>query len=71
VVTWSDAAGHLAYAALLLGQWLVTGRHRHGFALRVAGSLAWAGLGLALGMSSIVLWSLAFAAVDARAWWRW
>lgn len=67
-----DLLGHLFYVALLAGQWLGgRARRRSGYAARVAGSLGWAAIGAYMDMSSIWIWSLAFAYVDARIWWTW
>lgn len=63
-----DFLGHLAYAVLIVGHALVArGKATAlGFALRFCGSLGWAAIGLALGLSSLVVWSLAFAVLDLR-----
>lgn len=66
-----DALGHGFYVALVAGQLAITRRRAWGWALRLAGSLGWAVLGVDLGLSSVVLWSLIFAVVDARGWWAW
>lgn len=66
-----DALGHLGYVALLGGQLAISRRYAWGWALRVVGSLLWAGLGVAVGLTSIWIWSLAFVAVDLRGWLMW
>lgn len=65
-----DIAGHAAYLALICGQFAVARKRRWGWVVRVVGSLVWAVLGWFLGLSSVVLWSLAFAAIDTYGWWR-
>lgn len=70
-MSYFDVAGHLAYALLIAGQLRITHKHRDGFLLRAAGSAAWAVLGWHMGYSSIVLWSSAFAFVDARGFCLW
>lgn len=61
-----DACGHAGYLALVLGTLaLALGRPRLGWPLRVAGSVGWAVLGYLMGYSSILAWSLVFAAIDS------
>ncbi len=66
-----DAIAHAGYTSVFLGQFLLTRKNRGGWLLRIGGDLAWVGFGVTLDMSSIVLWSIAFAINDARGWWLW
>ena len=59
-----DVIGHCAYAILALGTALLGTWPRIGWTLRLVGSLTWAGLGIALGLSSIWFWEGIFVAVD-------
>lgn len=67
----ADVLGHVFYVSLALGQWLVTNRSGWGFAVRIVGSLGWAAIGVAVGMSSIWFWSIVFAGIDLRGYLRW
>ncbi len=62
-----DLLGHAAYVLLMLGTILVAKvpRCRRGWALRMSGTATWMGIGVAMAMSSIYLWSLVFLAIDA------
>ena len=65
-----DLAGHLAYAATASGHVILVRSpewKRSGLALRLAGDLGWVALGFALGLSSVVVWGLVFAAADGWA----
>jgi hypothetical protein len=66
-----DFFGHLAYAALALGTWLVGKRLTLGWALRAAGSATWLVLGVVMAMSSIWFWSAVFLATDLAGFYRW
>jgi hypothetical protein len=59
-----DIFGHLGYAMLISGTWLVGKKKRVGWLLRLGGSTTWMVLGFCLGLSSIYLWSAGFMAVD-------
>ncbi len=66
-----DLFGHLAYVGLVLGHVLVARKQRVGFLARALGGLCWAVLGIHLGLSSIVIWSLVFVGIDLYGWRRW
>ena len=66
-----DLFGHAGYILLLVGQLLITKKRKIGFLIRLVGELGWGVIGLALGMSSIVIWSLVFAVVEVVGWVRW
>ena len=66
-----DALGHLFYLFLVLGMVLISRRSAWGWALRLAGDLGWFSLGVALGLSSVMLWSAVFALIDFRGWQNW
>jgi hypothetical protein len=66
-----DALGHLAYLFLFVGMFLLARGHRAGWLLRIVGSLMWAALGFPLAMTSIILWDLAGAGIDAYGFYRW
>lgn len=58
-----DAWGHLAYLLLGAGSLLLAWEMRLGWAVYVSGDLIWAYIGWRMGMSSIYLWSVAFASI--------
>lgn len=66
-----DFFGHLGYAALVLGMWLVVQRRAAGWAVRSAGSATWVVLGIIMDMSSIWFWSAVFLAMDVFGFLRW
>lgn len=66
----ADAWGHVGYVLLLAGQWLVSGGRASGWLLRVLGGFVWLGVGVAIGMPSIWLWTGLFIAIDVRGWLR-
>ena len=66
-----DFFGHLAYASIMVGMFLLARRNAYGWVARLLGDAGWVVLGFALGMSSIVLWGLTFIAVDIAGWRKW
>jgi len=70
-MNWIDIFGHFAYASLIAGQILITRKQAKGFILRIFGSLVWVLLGGFLGLSSVIVWSAVFAAVDIYGFWNW
>ena len=67
----SDLAGHLFYVFLIVGTTMTGRGMRSGWLLRLVGSLGWAAIGLYIGMTSILLWSLAFAVIDYYNYSKW
>ncbi len=65
-----DAWGHVGYVFLIAGTWVVVKRPTAGWLLRVAGSVVWLGVGVAIDMPSIWLWSVVFAGLDLRGAWH-
>jgi hypothetical protein len=65
-----DPIGHLAYASIVLGTFLVARGDGRGWLLRLAGDATWVGLGLALSLSSVYVWESAFVVTDLLALWR-
>lgn len=66
-----DVIGHVAYMSLVLGMVLLSRRNVYGWLARFVGSATWLGLGIAMDMSSIWLWSAVFAVVDISGWRTW
>ena len=66
-----DLFGHVAYALLFGGMFLVTKKLRAGWAIKGAGDVIWVAIGWQLGMTSIVMWGVGFVMMDALGWWRW
>ena len=66
-----DILGHFGYALILAGMMLVSAKSPWGWALRLLGELVWLLIGVELGMSSMVLWGLVFAALDVRTFYTW
>jgi hypothetical protein len=66
-----DFFGHLGYASIMVGMFLLARRNAYGWVARLLGDAGWVALGFALGMSSIILWGLVFIAVDISGWRKW
>lgn len=66
-----DILGHIFYAFLLAGMISIAFDYRIGWWLRAIGELGWVGLGVTLGLSSIVVWGLIFVAIDLYGAYRW
>jgi hypothetical protein len=66
-----DTLGHIFYAILLAGMVCLAAGWRIGWWFRIIGELGWVGLGLALGLSSIVIWGLIFVAIDLYGNYKW
>lgn len=71
MMTKVDFFGHFFYASLFLGMLLLSAKDFRGWAFRFAGEVGWIGIGLVMGMSSIVVWGLAFMVVDVLGYLQW
>lgn len=67
----SDMLGHVGYFFLVFGTVLLGHRHASGWLVRLAGSLVFIALGFLMGMSSMVVWSIAFAVIEVRGFVHW
>lgn len=66
-----DALGHIGYSLLGVGVLLLGRRVAAGWLFRLVGQAVWLAIGIALGMSSIYVWSTAFLVLDAVGYYRW
>ena len=66
-----DTLGHVFYLFLFIGMLGIAFNRRVGWWFRITGELGWGVLGAILGLSSIVIWSIIFAAVDILGLYRW
>ncbi len=66
-----DIAGHIAYILMIIGHIFITKKKAYGFVLRVVGGVIWVLIGGFLSMSSIIVWSGVFAAVDIWGYIKW
>lgn len=66
-----DFFGHWFYFFLFLGNMLISAKDYRGWAFRFAGEVGWIGIGAILGMTSIVLWGMAFMAWDIFSFLKW
>lgn len=69
-MTSADALGHVGYILLFAGMTLIAANRPIGWALRLAGEAIWIGISAYLGLTSGVLWGLAFAYIDVRTYRR-
>jgi hypothetical protein len=65
-----DALGHIGYVLLFIGMTMIAANRPIGWALRLAGEAIWIGISAYLGLTSGVLWGLAFAYIDIRTYRR-
>jgi hypothetical protein len=66
-----DQLGHLFYAFIFIGTYLVAQKKRIGWVLRFAGEASWCVIGVQMGMSSIWLWGVVFLFNDAFGYYKW
>jgi hypothetical protein len=66
-----DFFGHWFYFFIAVGMWFLHAKDKRGWLIRLAGELGWVGLGLAMGMSSIVFWGLVFMYIDLKGYSTW
>ena len=66
-----DFFGHLAYASIMVGMFLLARRNAYGWVARLLGDAGWVAIGFALGMSSIILWGFVFIVLDVTGWLEW
>lgn len=57
-MTGPDIAGHVAYVFIMLGIWLVGRGDPKGFLAQLAGCVIWVGAGIALELSSVIIWNI-------------
>lgn len=66
-----DLLGHIGYAFLLGGHFLIARKNKWGFTARIVGGIIWALLGIPLEMYSIVIWSILFTILDIKGFYHW
>lgn len=66
-----DALGHIGYLLIFVGMCMLGARNKYGWGLRLLGDSVWCGVGVALGMTSIWIWSLLFMTNDVLSYRRW
>ena len=71
-----DVAAHVCELALVVGIFAVARGHSAGWALRLAGSVGWIGIAIALAdqgilLTSLIVWPLLYAAVDVYGLKKW
>lgn len=66
-----DLLGHLAYAIIITGVYLVAQKIIWGWACYVVGDLIWLYLGWRMRMSSIYVWQVAFTLLAIYGFWSW
>lgn len=70
-VTLPDVLGHLTYAMMLYGAYLLTKRNKYGWLLRGFGNLVWVVIGYLTGMTSMMFWSSFIWLNDLRGYYKW
>lgn len=66
-----DIAGHLGYALVMVGVFLLSRHQVLGWLFRCAGEVVWLVVGVYMGMSSIVVWGVVFVLMDLYGFWSW
>ncbi len=67
----TDLFGHMGYALILIGLVLVGRGSKVGWIFRLIGGMTWVVIGFAIGMTSIWIWGLIFAALDYYNYIKW
>ena len=66
-----DALGHVFYAALFAGQFLLTRKSTWGWVCRFIGDLGWTVLGFILGLTCVWGWGILFLYNDIKGYRTW
>lgn len=67
----TDLLGHVFYASLFAGQFLITRKSAWGWLFRLVGDVGWSIIGLCLGLTCIWAWGLVFIATDVKGFLTW
>ena len=70
-MTTEDILGHVAYALLVVGNWMIGNKQIWGFSFYLVANLMWLGIGWKIGMTSIWLWEIVFLGLAIRNIWKW
>jgi hypothetical protein len=66
-----DIAGHIAYIFIVLGIYLIGRRKRIGLLSQAVGCVIWVGVGIALELSSAIIWNIVIGLVSVHAYLNW
>ena len=66
-----DIAGHIAYVFIVLGIYLIGRRKRIGMLSQLVGCMIWVGAGIALQLSSVIIWNVIIGLVCIDAYRNW
>jgi hypothetical protein len=67
----ADIAGHIAYVFIMLGIYLIGRGKRIGMLSQLLGCLIWVGAGIALGLSSVIIWNIVIGLVCIHSYRNW
>jgi len=67
----ADIAGHVAYIFILSGIYLIGRRKKIGLLSQAVGCVIWVGAGIALELSSVILWNVVIGLVSLHAYYKW
>lgn len=59
------------YVFIFAGILLLAQKRQLGWVMRFIGEVGWMLLGIALGMSSVVIWGVIFTIMDLYGYWSW
>jgi hypothetical protein len=67
----ADIAGHIAYVFILLGIYLIGRGNKVGMLSQMVGCMIWVGAGIALKLSSVIIWNIIIGAVCIHSYRNW
>jgi len=67
----ADIAGHIAYVFIMLGIYLVGRGKRIGMLSQLLGCMIWVGAGIALELSSAIVWNIVIGLVCIHSYRNW
>ncbi len=67
----ADIAGHIAYVFIMLGILLIGRGNRVGMLSQLVGCAIWVGAGIALELSSVIIWNIIIGLVCIHSYRNW
>jgi hypothetical protein len=67
----ADIAGHIAYVFILLGIYLIGRGKKIGMLSQMLGCIIWVGAGIALKLSSVIIWNIIIGLVCIHSYRNW
>lgn len=67
----ADIVGHVGYAMLVVGNWMIGNKQIWGFAWYFVANVIWLCIGWHIGMTSIWVWEIVFLILCVRNFLKW